>query len=123
MRDTLDARRCTYGDAREGDDYGYHPHHGGHYDSGVDRCLSPDLLGPQAFGQHILNATFPPWYRPPTNILKYSKETNPGLWLEDYRLACQAGGADNDDFIIRNLPLFLVDSARTWLEHLLPNRI
>ena len=30
---------------------------------------------------------------------------------------------DNDDFIIRNLPLFLADSARTWLEHLLPNII
>ena len=48
---------------------------------------------------------------------------NPKLWLEDYRLACQAGGADNDDFIIRNLPLFLVDSARTWWEHLPSNRI
>ena len=48
---------------------------------------------------------------------------NLGLWLEDYRLACQAGGADNDDFIICNLPLFLADSARTWLEHLPPNRI
>ena len=48
---------------------------------------------------------------------------NLGLWLEDYPLACQAGGADNDDFIIRNLPLFLTDSARTWLEYLPPNRI
>ena len=66
---------------------------------------------------------FPPWYRPPTNIPKYSGETNPELWLEDYRLACQAGGADSDNFIIRNLPLFLADSARTWLEHLPPNRI
>ena len=50
-------------------------------------------------------------------------ETNPGLWLKDYRLACQASGVNNDDFIIRNLPLFLVDSARTWFEHLSPNRI
>jgi len=48
---------------------------------------------------------------------------NPGLWLEDYQLACQADGADNDDFIIHNLPLFLADSALTWLEHLPPNRI
>ena len=38
------------------------------------------------------------------------------LWLEDYRLAYQAGGVDNDDFIIRNLPLFLADLARIWLE-------
>jgi hypothetical protein len=26
---------------------------------------------------------------------------------------------DDDRFIIRNLPLFLVDLARAWLEHLL----
>jgi len=81
------------------------------------------LLGPQAFSQHILNATFLPRYRPPTNIPKYSGETNPGLWLEDYWLACQASGADNDDLIIRNLPLFLANSARAWLEHLPSNTI
>jgi len=40
---------------------------------------------------------------PPTSQ-KYSGEMNPRLWLEDYRLACQAGGADNDNFIIHNLP-------------------
>ena len=62
-------------------------------------------------------------YRPPTNILKYSRERTLGLWLEDYQLTCQAGRADNDDFIIRNLPLFMVDSMRTWLEYLPPNRI
>jgi hypothetical protein len=57
------------------------------------------------------------------NIPKYFGETNPGLWLKDYRLACQAGGVDSDSFIIRNLPLFLADSARTWLEHLPSNKI
>ena len=31
--------------------------------------------------------------------------------------------ADNDDFIIHNVPLFLADSARAWLEHLLSNAI
>ena len=30
---------------------------------------------------------------------------------------------DNDDFIIHNLLLFLADSARAWLEHLLSNAI
>ena len=59
----------------------------------------------------MLNITFRPRYRPLTNILKYSWETNPELWLEDYRLTCQAAGADSDSFIIRNLPLFLADSA------------
>jgi hypothetical protein len=66
---------------------------------------------------------FPQRYRTPTNVLKYFEESNPDLWFEEYQLARQAGGADNDYFIIRNLPLFLADLARTWLEHLLPNSI
>ena len=111
VRSTIDARRHAYNDSREGAKRGYHPRRGERYDSGEDRSLSPGLPGPQAFGRHILNAAFPPRYRPPTNIPKYSGETNPGLWLKDYRLACQAGGADNDDFIIHNLPLFSADSA------------
>jgi hypothetical protein len=40
------------------------------------------------------------------------------LWLADYRLACQLGGTNDDNLIIRNLPLFLSDAARAWLEHL-----
>jgi hypothetical protein len=40
------------------------------------------------------------------------------VWLNDYCLACQLGGATTDEVIIRNLPLHLADSARTWLEHL-----
>jgi hypothetical protein len=34
------------------------------------------------------------------------------------QLACRTVGAGSDYFIIRNLPLFLADLARTWLEHL-----
>jgi hypothetical protein len=30
------------------------------------------------------------------------------------------GGTDDDNLIIHNLPLFLSDAARTWLEHLPP---
>ena len=123
VRNTIDARRRTYSDPREGAHRGYHPRRSGCYDIGEDRSSSPGLPGPQAFSRHILNAAFPSRYRPPTNIPKYSGETNSRLWLEDYRLACQAGGADNDDFIIRNLPLFLADSARAWLEHLPSNAI
>ena len=78
-RSTLDACRCTYGDPREGAHHGYQPHHGGCYDSGEDRSPSPGLAGPQAFVRHILNAAFPPRYRPPTNILKYSGEINSRL--------------------------------------------
>jgi hypothetical protein len=35
----------------------------------------------------------------------------------------QLGGADDDNLIIRNLPLFLSDAARAWLEHLPPAQI
>jgi hypothetical protein len=45
------------------------------------------------------------------------------LWLDDYRLACQAGGVDDELFIIRNLPLFLVDATRAWLQHLLEGHV
>jgi hypothetical protein len=33
------------------------------------------------------------------------------------------GGADDDNLIIRNLPLFLSDAAQAWLEHLPPAQI
>jgi hypothetical protein len=41
----------------------------------------------------------------------------------DYRLACQLGGTDDNNLIICNLPLFLSDAARAWLEHLPPAQI
>jgi hypothetical protein len=43
--------------------------------------------------------------------------------LADYRLACQLGGTNDDNLIIRNLPMFLSDTARAWLEHLPPGQI
>jgi hypothetical protein len=45
------------------------------------------------------------------------------VWLEDYRLACHTGGATDNLFVIKNLPLYLGDSARTWLEHLPQDKI
>jgi hypothetical protein len=45
------------------------------------------------------------------------------VWLNDYRLACQLGGTTTDEVIIRNLPLHLADSTRTWLEHLPASQI
>lgn len=56
-------------------------------------------------------------------VIKYAGEINPGLWPEDYCLACQAVGANDNLGIIRNLPLYLTGSARTWLEHLPANQI
>jgi hypothetical protein len=102
---------------------GYHPRRGGCYDSGEDRSPSPEPPGPQAFSRAIRRASFPTQFRTPTTIKKYSGETRPELWLADYRLACQLGGMDDDNLIIRNLPLFLSDTARAWLEHLPPGQI
>jgi hypothetical protein len=45
------------------------------------------------------------------------------VWLNDYRLACQLGGATTDEVIIRILPLHLTDLAQTWLEHLPASQI
>jgi hypothetical protein len=102
---------------------GYHPRRGGRYDSGEDRSPSPEPPDPQAFSRAIRRAPFPTWFRAPTTITKYSGDTRPELWLADYRLACQLGGMDDDNLIIRNLPLFLFDAARAWLEHLPPTQI
>jgi hypothetical protein len=90
---------------------GYHPRRGGRYDSGEDRSPSPEPPGPQAFSRAIRRASFPNRFRAPTTITKYSGETRPELWLADYRLACQLGGTNDDNLIIRNLPLFLSDAA------------
>jgi hypothetical protein len=102
---------------------GYHPRRGGRYDSEEDRSPSPEPPGPRVFSRAIRRAPFPARFRAPTTITKYSGETRPELWLVDYRLACQLGGPDDDNLIIRNLPLFLSDAARAWLEHLAPARI
>jgi hypothetical protein len=83
---------------------GYHPRRGGRYDSGEDRSPSPEPPGPQAFSRAIRRAPFPTRFRTPTTITKYSGEARPELWLTDYRLACQLGGTDDDNLIIRNLP-------------------
>jgi hypothetical protein len=97
---------------------GYHPRRGGRYDSEQDWSPSAEPPGLQAFSRAIRRAPFPTRFRAPTTITKYSGETRPEMWLADYRLACQLGGTDDDNLIIRNLPLFLSDVARALLEHL-----
>jgi hypothetical protein len=102
---------------------GYHPRREGRYDSGEDRSPSPEPPGLQAFSRAIRRASFLTRFRAPTTITKYSGETRPELWLANYRLAFELGGTDDDNLIIRNLPLFLSDTARAWLEHLPPAQI
>jgi hypothetical protein len=101
----------------------YHPRRGGPYDSREDRSPTPEPPGTHVFSREIRTACFPQRFRQPTSIDKYNGETDPRVWLNDYRLACQLGGATTDEVIIRNLPLHLADSARTWLEHLSASQI
>jgi hypothetical protein len=91
---------------------GYRPRQGGHYDSREDR--SPTLEPPRTrvFSREIRTASFPQRFRQPTSIDKHNRETDPRVWLNDYRLACQLGGATTDEVIIHNRPLHLADSAR-----------
>jgi hypothetical protein len=75
------------------------------------------------FSREIRTACFPQRFHQPTSIDKYTGETDPRVWLNDYHLTCQLDGATTDEVIIRNLPLHLADSAQTWLKHLPPSQI
>jgi hypothetical protein len=78
----------------------------GRFDPNGDRSPSPPPPRPRAFSCCILRAPLPKWYKAPTNIAKYLGESNPNLSSGDYRLACHTGGADQDDIIIHNPPIF-----------------
>jgi hypothetical protein len=56
-------------------------------------------------------------------VVKFVIKTIPSVWLEDYCLACRAGGADDDLFIIQFLPMYLADTTRAWLNHMPRNSI
>ena len=83
--DVVSRRRCHDNDRLT---RGYHPHRGGRYDSGEDRSPSPGPPSPRVFSTAIRGAPFPARFRQPANLVKYSGETNPELWLADYHLAC-----------------------------------
>jgi hypothetical protein len=120
-RNIINARRT--GNAETRATSGYHPRRGGRYDSREDRSPMPEPPGTRVFSREIRTTSFPQRFRQATSIVKYNGETDPRVWLNDYRLACQLGGATTDEVIIRNLPLHLADSARTWLEHLPAHQI
>jgi hypothetical protein len=94
---------------------GYHPWRGGRYNSREDRSPTPEPPRTRVFSREIRMASFAQRFCHPTSIDKYTGETDPSVWLNDYGLACQLGGATTDEVIIRNLPLHCADSARTWL--------
>ena len=90
---------------------GYHTRRGGRYDSREDWSPTPEPPGTRVFSREIHAAPIPPRFQQPVIVTKYSGEMDPRVWLNDYRLACQLGGATDDAMIIRNLPLHLADSA------------
>jgi hypothetical protein len=84
--------------------------------------MAPEPSGPRVFSRAIHSTPLPNPFQPPTSIAKYNDETKLELWLADFRLACQLGGAQGDDrAIIGQLPLFLSDTAHRWLEELPTN--
>ena len=64
----------------------------------------------------------PPNFRLATGVSKFTGESKPDTWLEDYRVAIQIGGG-NDEVSMKHLPLMLEGSARAWLNQLAPNSI
>jgi hypothetical protein len=117
-RNTIEARRRAESidnqcdnRSRHHDDRGRGQRHDS--DDDRDRSWSPNQRGPRAFGQSIRDMKFPSHFRALTNVPRYDGDTNPSIWLEDYRLACHAGGATDDLFVIKNPPLYLGNSAQT----------
>jgi hypothetical protein len=64
----------------------------------------------RVFSREIRTVNFPQRFCQPTTITKHTEETDPRVWLNDYRLAGQLGGVTTDAVIIHNLPLHLADS-------------
>jgi hypothetical protein len=99
--------------------------HTRHYDSedDRDRSCSPNQRGPRTFSQNVRDARFPSRFQALRNVPRYNGDTNASVCLEDYRLSCHTGGATDNLFVIKNMPLYLGDSAWTWLEHLPRDKI
>jgi hypothetical protein len=94
-RNVINAQRASNTETRA--TAGYHPRRGGRYDSREDRSPTPEPPGTRVFSQEIHTASFTQRFRQPTSIDKYNGETDPRVWLNDYRLPCQLGGATTDD--------------------------
>ena len=80
------------------------------------------VSGPECFGRAIRAAEIPHNFRLATGVSKFTEESNPDTWLEDYRVAVHIGGG-NDEVAMKHLPLMLEGSARAWLSQLAPGSI
>ena len=73
------------------------------------------VLGPECFSRAIRAAVIPPNFRLATGVSKFTGESKPATWIEDYRVAVQIGGA-NDDMAMKHLPLILFLLLPLFLE-------
>ena len=80
------------------------------------------VSGPECFSRAIRSADIPPNFRLAMGISKFTGESKPETWLDDYRVAVQIGGGD-DHVAMKHLPLMLDGSARAWLNQLAPSSI
>ena len=78
--------------------------------------------GPECFCSAIRAAEIPPNFRLAEGVSKFTGKSKPDTWIEDYRMAVQIGGG-NDDVAMKHLPLMLEGSARAWLNQLAPRSI
>ena len=96
------------------------------YREGLDRDRSSGsrvhVSGLKCFGRAIRAAKIPHNFRLANGISKFTRESKPDTWLEDYRVAVQSSGG-NDEVAMKHLPLMLEGSARAWLTQLIPGRI
>jgi hypothetical protein len=84
-RNVINARRAGNTETRAV--VGYHPRRSGRYDSREDCSPTPEPPGTCVFSREIHTASLPQRFRQPTSIDKYTGETDPLVWLNDYRLA------------------------------------
>jgi hypothetical protein len=80
------------------------------------------VSGPECFSRAIRSAEVPPNYRLAAGVSKFTGESKPETWLDDYRVAVQIGGG-NDYIAMKHLSLMLDGSARAWLNQLPPSSI
>ena len=57
----------------------YSPRRGGRIDPEHDKGVSPEPPGTHVFSREIRTAPFPPRFRQPTTLVKYSGETDPAI--------------------------------------------
>ncbi|KAI4985303.1 hypothetical protein ZWY2020_017933 [Hordeum vulgare] len=80
------------------------------------------VSGPECFSRAIRSADIPANFRLATGISKFTGESKRETWLDDYRVAVQIGGGD-DQVAMKHLPLMLDGSTRAWLNQLAPSSI